>query len=60
MHANMLASYATRNSYILTCIPTQVRLSMHANLLTSYVRNSYLNMFHRYASEITHARKHSG
>ena len=35
VHAIMLASYATCDLYVLTHIPMQDRLAVHANLLTS-------------------------
>ena len=34
-HATMLMSYAARDLYVLTRIPTQDRFSVYANLLTS-------------------------
>ena len=35
VHATMLVSYATRDLYVLTRIPTRDRFPVHANLLTS-------------------------
>ena len=34
-HATMFASYAARDLYVLTRIPTRDRFPVHANLLTS-------------------------
>ena len=35
VRATKLASYAARNLYVLTLIPTRDRFPVHANLLTS-------------------------
>ena len=58
MHTTMLTSYSTRNLYILVRISTGVRLPVHANLLARVVsHNSYLHVFHYFASEMTHVHK---
>ena len=59
-HATMLASYATQDFYVLTCLPTQNKLPVHANLLQILSRNIYLHAFHYNASELAMTAALSG
>ena len=60
-HATMLASYATHDLYVLTCIPTRDRFPMRANLLTShFTLYRYLHAYHYCASKFLLAATFSG